>query len=256
MYPVKSMSGWELPTATVVDTGFAHDREWMVVDEQHNFVSQRQYPKMAIIRPTLRDDILTLDVNGRKPVHIPISENGKRITTDVWTSPCETIDQGHDAAAWLSDYLGKPCRLVRMAPTFRRQLRPKYQVSGTEVVCFADRLPFLLATEASLNNLNDKLPEPVAMSRFRPNIVLTNTGAFAEDTWSRIKIGQVWFRVEKACDRCEVITVNQETGEKGLEPLETLGTYRTQPKGIMFGQVMIQENHGTIKIGDVVEVIA
>lgn len=255
VYPVKSMAGWPMTAATVVDTGFHHDREWMVIDAQGNFVSQRQFPKLALVRPTLLDNALSLDAPGQPTIQIPILNDGERISTEVWSSPCQTIHQGSEAADWVSAYLGAPCRLVRMDPANKRALSPKYQVSGTEVVGFADRLPFLLATEASLADLNGRLTDPVTMSRFRPNVVVTGCKAFAEDTWKRIKIGPVVFRVQKACDRCEIVTVNQDTGQKGIEPLETLGRYRTQPKGIMFGQIMIQENQGDIRVGDAVEIL-
>ncbi|HXH26353.1 MAG TPA: MOSC N-terminal beta barrel domain-containing protein [Candidatus Acidoferrum sp.] len=255
VYPVKSLAGWRLGSAKVTGTGFARDREWMVVDQQGGFITQRQYPKMALIKPELSDNTLTLSAEEAGSVMAPIVEAGTEIAVRVWESDCMAIDQGDQAATWLSNYLGKPCRLVRMAPDFTRHIKEKYQLHGDESVGFADALPFLLVSEASLDDLNSKLAEPVPMNRFRPNIVVAGGNAFQEDTWKRIKIGEVIFRVVKPCARCETTTINQATGEKGIEPLETLGTYRTGPKGVMFGQNMVQENTGVVRVGDVIEVL-
>ena len=142
-----------------------------------------------------------------------------------------------------------------MSPDFKRAVQEKYKVKGDEIVGFADGFPFLLISEESLNELNSRLSEKLPMNRFRPNIVVSGGNSFQEDSWKKIKIGEVVFRVAKPCARCEITTVNQLTAEKGNEPLETLGVYRTKPKGIMFGQNLIQENNGTIHVGDVVEVL-
>lgn len=257
IFPVKSMAGWSPNQAEVVDSGFAHDREWMVVDEQYHFVSQRQFPAMALVRPSLRDSVLELEAPGHPILKVPILTTGRSIATEVYTGPCQVLDQGDAAAAWLTTYLGKPCRLVRMDPSYKRPLNEKYRVSGDEVVGFADRLPFLLVTEASLADLNHRLAEPVTIDRFRANIVLAGDASpYVEETWKKLQIGSVLFRTVKPCDRCEIITVDQATGQKGTEPLETLGTYRTQPKGVMFGEFLIQESRGTVSVGDKVDIIA
>lgn len=249
------MAGWRLGQAEVIDTGFMHDREWMLINDNDEFVSQRQFPTLALISPSLQDGVLTLKAPGQEPIRVPAVTSGPVIRTEVWTGECQVIDQGKLAADWLSGYLGRPCRLVRMQPDFKRPLKEKYRVSGAEVVGFADRLPFLLTSEASLDDLNSRLQTPVSMDRFRANIVIAGGAAFQEDAWHKIKVGPVVFRMVKPCDRCEIITVDQKTGKKGIEPLETLGTYRTQPKGIMFGQVIIHENRGVIRVGDPVEIL-
>lgn len=255
VYAVKSCGGWSLASASITGTGFEHDREWVVIENDGYFITQRQYPKMAIIKPELSNNVLTLSVTGIGSVSAPIINSGKRITVTIWENTCDAIDQGDEASAWLSAFLGKSVRLARMAPDFQRKLKEKYQKTGAESVGFADSMPFLLTSVASLDDLNAKLSEKLPMNRFRPNIVVSGGAAFQEDRWKRIKIGDVVFRFAKPCARCEITTVNQDTGEKGAEPLETLGRYRTGPKGIMFGQNLIHEGTGIIKVGDTVEVL-
>lgn len=255
VYPVKSCAGWTLDRAEAVATGFAHDREWMVADSEGGFITQRQYPKMALIRPSLSPEGLTLEAPGLPKIVVPIIEDGARVPVIVWESPCTAVDQGKAVSEWLSGYLGKECRLVRMAPEFQRGVKEKYRKSGKEVVGFADSMPFLLTSQASLDDLNSKLADKLPMDRFRPNIVVSGGAAFQEDAWKKIRIGSVVFRVSKACVRCEITTVDQRTGEKGGEPLETLGKYRTGPKGVMFGQNLIHENIGALQVDDIVEVI-
>ena len=173
----------------------------------------------------------------------------------MWGNACVGVDQGEAISKWLTEYIGKECHLIIMSPDFKRSVQEKYKTKGDEIVGFADGFPFLLISEESLNELNSKLEEKIPMNRFRPNIVISGGTSFQEDTWKKIKIGDVVFRFAKPCARCEITTIDQATGEKGIEPLETLGSYRTKPKGIMFGQNLIQENTGTIHVDDVVTVI-
>ncbi len=123
-------------------------------------------------------------------------------------------------------------------------------------VSFVDGYPFLLISESSLADLNTRLPEPVSMQRFRPNIVLSGTAPYAEDSWSLIRIGTCIFEVMEACKRCTLTTINPDTTAIGKEPLETLATYRKDSDGdVVFGQYAIQRQHGTINVGDIVEIL-
>src|SRR5262249_19187395 len=154
---------------------------------------------------------------------------------------------------WLSDYLGQKCRLVRMADFTVRRLDERYAKDGE--VGFADGYPFLLISEASLSDLNERLAEPVPMNRFRPNIVTSGSGSYAEDRWKTIRIGTLEFRVVKPCDRCVITTVNQSTGDKGIEPLRTLATYRKSEAGVIFGQNLVHQGTGSIYVGDSIEIL-
>lgn len=259
VYPVKSLSGTSLMEAETTETGLALDRNWMVVDENGVFLTQRQHPRMACIGTEATDEGVTLSMPDRPRLEVPVVEDGESegeaLTVEVWEELCEAVYQGEAAAGVLSSYLGRPCRLVRMAPGLRRELKRHYSFSPEMHLCFADSAPLLLTSEASLEDLNARLETAVPMDRFRPNIVVNGGTAFQEDEWRRIRIGGAIFRVARDCIRCEITTVDQLTGEKGIEPLETLERYRSGPKGARFGRKLVQENAATIRVGDEVEVL-
>jgi uncharacterized protein len=253
VYPVKSCAGLSLDEGEVAKTGFLHDREWMVVRENGWFVTQRQYPRMALIRPSVTDKGLVLSAPGMPDIELPIIKRADTIPVRVWDDTVPAIDQGDAVAAWLGKFLETKCRLVHMSA--KRPIGKKYQVSGEEIVSFADSMPFLLVSQASLDDLNARMDQPVEMSRFRPNIVVYGGKPFQEDIWKKIRIGDVDFRAVKQCSRCEIITVDQKTAIKDIEPLETLGAYRYETRGIMFGQDLVQVNTGKVRIGDSVEIV-
>jgi len=254
VYPVKSMAATHPTAADLVETGLRHDRAWMVVEEDGTFLTQRQHPAMARIAALPSETALTLSVDGGPPLEIPIREDGEPREVRVWDDRVAAVDQGDQAAAFLSDYLGRACRLVRMAPHVRRPLRASYHAPD-KTVGFADSAPLLLISEASLADLNGRLGEPVPMDRFRTNLVVAGGVPYQEDTWSRIRIGAATFRIKSRCIRCQIITVDQTTGRKDIEPLETLESYRVEPRGVPFGVKVVHETLGTIRVGDEVEVL-
>jgi uncharacterized protein YcbX len=178
-------------------------------------------------------------------------ESGSRPTSRVvvWEDECPAVDEGMDAAQWFSEHLGHPARLVRLADDDARPLASSSAQPGDRV-SFADGFPFLLISRASLDELNRRLSLPVAMERFRPNIVVAGCEPHDEDGWHRLSIGEVVFRVAKPCARCVVVTVDQATGERGREPLRTLSTYRTVDGQVHFGQNLIHEGRGVVRVGD------
>ena len=137
-----------------------------------------------------------------------------------------------------------------------RPVNPMYAHSENDQVGFADGYPILLLSEASLDDLNSRLETPLPMNRFRPNIVVTNTEHYAEDTWKTIRIGDITLDIVKPCARCAITTTNQDTAERGKEPLKILSTYRNHEHGVIFGQNIIHRNQGQINIGDTVEILA
>jgi uncharacterized protein YcbX len=175
----------------------------------------------------------------------------------VWKSDgLVAEDCGDPVAGWLSEALGCRCRLVRIGSEFRRPVLKSVARPG-DIVTFADSVPFLVISEASLANLNDRLAErgeePVPMNRFRPNLVVRGCAAFAEDEWPRFRIGGVTFRAAGPCGRCVVTTTDQETATRGLEPLRMLATFRrdaVDPTNVNFGQNVIHEGTGSVGIGD------
>jgi hypothetical protein len=255
-YPVKSCAGYSRDEVTLDPYGICEDRRWLVTDPNGRFLTQREVPRMAVIRPRILPDGLELQSAGAPTQFVPLRVTGSTTPVRVWKDTCAAIDQGEEAAQWLSQQLGRPCRLLRMGERFDRPVNPKYARDGDQV-SFADGFPLLLISEESLEDLNRRLEVPVPMERFRPNVVVRGAGVpFAEDGWKELEVRRngLLLRVVKPCARCIIPTIEQQTGEiTGNEPLATLAEYRRRPKGIMFGQNVIHTWTGcpvTLRIGD------
>lgn len=275
-YPVKSCAGIDVDQAEIGERGINYDRGWLVVDSKDRFVTQRELPKMALIQVKLGENgtskRLVLEAPGMEPIEVVEEASADRglaeRTVTVWKDTSSAIDQGDEAAAWLAKYLGKDSlRLVRMNREAVRPVKSERADATPSHVSFQDGYPFLIATTASLQELNKRLEQsaqnesdfvnlPLPMNRFRPNIVVEGAEPFAEDNWKEIKIGDVVFELDSGCARCTITTVNQLTADRGVEPLKTLATFRkTKDNEVMFGQNAIHRNSGTIKVNDEVEVI-
>lgn len=252
VYPIKSLAGIRLTEAKVEERGFEYDRRWMLIDEFGQFVSQRTFPLMAMLRVEIGADSLSV-YHISKPselIHIPFDEEGEEISSViVWDDemPAQLVSTEIDD--WFSDILKMKVRLVKMPLTTERKVDPRYAVNG-ESVSFADGMPYLLIGQKSLSNLNSRLEVPVPMNRFRPNIVFSGGEPFLEDSWKKIQIGELDFQVIKPCARCVMTTIDQETTFKGTEPLKTLASYRKVGNKILFGQNMVALSTGFIKVGD------
>lgn len=255
IYPVKSLAGLELSEAVVGERGFLFDRHWMVVDDRGVFLTQRELPRMALIQPALNENGLELHAEGQAPLYLPFEPDAPEpLDVQIWNDRCQAMTCGEAADRWLASVLGRPARLVYLPPENVRHLDPEYARPDDETG-FADGFPFLLISEASLADLNSRLDERLPMRRFRPNLVITGCGPYAEDTWGRIRIGNIGFRVVKPCSRCAITTVNPETAERGKEPLTTLARYRRRGKKVYFGQNLIHDTTGVLNIGDPVEIL-
>lgn len=255
-YPLKSCRGVLLDRARVTAYGLEQDRRWMVVDAKGRFLSQRRFPRMALIKAEPLGDSLVLNAPGMAELRV-LEAPGDSLEVRIWGHTGVARDAGDAAAAWLSGYLGHPCRLVAPGSQFRRTVDPNYDRLGSELL-FSDGFPFLLISEASLDNLNARLPTPIPMNRFRPNIVVGGCEPHAEDSWHILRIGDLIFHVVKPCSRCTIPTVDQNTGERGKEPTRTLATYRRAADDqIYFGQNLIHETKaGVLNVGDPVTVLA
>ena len=252
IYPIKSLSGIRLTRAEVEEKGLKYDRRWMIIDENGVFVTQRTLYKMALIGVELLSDGLIIsyrpEINNWIFVPFqPVSANLVSVT--IWDDEVEAITVSDEADKWLSRVLTKNVRLVIMPESTQRKADPKY-AKNEENVSFADGFPFLIISQASLDNLNSHLPEPIEMKRFRPNFVVTGTAPHEEDEWKIIQIGNIKFDIVKPCARCVLTTVDPKTGEKGSEPLKTLSTYRRVNNKILFGQNVVARDFGTINEGD------
>ena len=255
-YPIKACRGVEVDSAYVSRMGLEHDRRMMVVTPEGEFLTQREFPRLALVAPTLSNGTLEMSAPNYESIQFGIQTTGTPWRVNIWKSKgVHAIDQGEEAASWFSDWLGTEVRLVHIADGYKRLVNEDYAVNKDDHTGFADGYPILLASEEGLQDLNSRLESPVPMNRFRPNIVVRGCEPFEEDTWNRIRIGDVELAVVKACARCEVTTIDKDTLERSKEPLKTLGKYRKQKLGAIFGQNVIPLNEGRIQVGMGVEVL-
>ncbi len=253
-YPVKSLRGESFQDLQVDARGFAFDRQWMVVDLEGRFLTQRQQPRMALIGATVGEGgVLRLQAPGMPGLDV-IPRAAPRQAVQVWDDRLPAALAADEADGWLSRFLGLPCRLVWLPGDVHRPVDPQYARPADEVG-FADGFPFLLIAQASLDDLNARLDHPVPMQRFRPNLVVHGCPAHAEDGWRRIRIGGLDFRVAKPCSRCIIPTIDIETGARGREPMQTLLTYRRRDNKVYFGQNLIHDGSGRLAVGMRVEVL-
>jgi uncharacterized protein YcbX len=253
IYPVKGCRGSSLVHARLGWTGLAGDREFMVVDADGRFLSQRTHPRLALVAPRLEDDRLVLTAPGLADLEVSPDALEPRTPVTVWRDTVEAVSAGARARTWLEAWLGVPCDLVRMAPGACRPVDPRYADPDDEV-SFADGFPVLLISQGSLDELNRRLEEPLQMDRFRPNLVVDGCPPFAEDEWSAIEAGDVRLRVAKPCARCIVTTIDQTTGVRGREPLVTLARFRSRDDKLLFGQNLVTERTGGLRVGEPVRV--
>jgi uncharacterized protein YcbX len=229
----------------------------MLVDANGRFMTQREFPKMALIQTSVNGTGLKVRF-GEQELTVPADAENGSVEAVIFEKPVTAAMFGDEVNAWFSDVLDVDCRLVTMSENTKRRIDPEYAVNPDEDdVSFADGFPLLLLSESSLAELNRRLESPVPMNRFRPNLVVTGTDAFAEDGWKKVRIGETIFHLVKPCARCVLTTVDQATGLKdGKEPLATLASFRTVDGKVLFGQNLIAENPGEIvKVGDEVEIL-
>ena len=255
IYPVKGCGGLSPAEWEVDQFGLRNDRRWMVVSLTGEFVTQREAPRLALIRPALETGWLVLRAPDMPELRLPLVPGTRdRVKVVVWDDVTEGIPLGPDAAQWLSRYLGTPVRLVWMPHDVVRPTDPAYAAGYR--VSFADGFGFLLLSEASLADLNRRLESPLPMNRFRPNLVVRGTEPFAEDRWRRLRLNGIVLDVVKPCGRCVVTTTDQDTAERDPEPLRTLATFRLRDQQVMFGMNTVHRGTGRLVVGAPVEVIA
>ncbi len=250
VYPIKSAGGLSPAEWEVDGFGLRHDRRWMVVDGKGGMLSQRSHPRLALVRPSLGDDTLRVEAAGMPTLELPLRPSGAVTTTVVvWNDACSAVWAGERAARWFSDLLDDDCSLVYMPDATIRPADPTYAPAGTRV-SFADAFPFLLISEESLADLDRRLDLPIPMNRFRPNLVIAGGEPYGEDAMTAFRIGAIRFRVVKPCDRCVITTTDQATAERGPEPLRTLATYRQRDGKVLFGQKVVHDGTGRLRLGE------
>jgi uncharacterized protein YcbX len=271
LYPIKSCAGIALREATITASGLMsehiYDREWMVVDVQGAFMTQRDFPKMALIIPRIKSDTLELRAPGMLRIEIPLGlphpDEERTVEVSVWNDTVKAYDCDDTTAAWFSSFLGTPCRLVRFHSDAKRIADTKWTGGVEAPTLFPDGYPLLVISEASLADLNNKLQaegqETLPMNRFRPNLVINGIDAFEEDYAASLQLGGATLKPVKPCPRCRMPSVDQTSGKFGPDPLETLRAYRVSDRlngGIAFGMnTIVLDGEGEIlRIGQQVEI--
>jgi hypothetical protein len=249
IYPIKSLGGISLFQSDVLPKGLQYDRRWMLVDEEGIFLTQRKLPRMALFKPTLAGDVLRVRF-GDDQIEIPLHiESHDSIQTRVWDDLVQTLEADPRISEWFSAHLQLKCRLVFFPEGSARPVDPAYQRQGDHT-SLSDGYPFLIIGQASLDLLNQKLAQPIPMTRFRPNFVFTGGVAHEEDDWNEFSIGSCRFAAVKPCARCAIPTIDQETAMMGKEPTRTLATYRTKNNKILFGNNLLLLSGTKVSVGD------
>ncbi len=227
----------------------------MLVDDGGLFLSQRRLPKVALLSPRFESDDIVVEAPGVSPLVLRSwSGEGDWISVRLWGDQLCLPHPNPKYSEWFSSYLGQSCRLVHLPQTVARGIEPPYN-SAEWSVSLADGYPLLLVAQASLDLLNERLRVPVGMERFRPNLVIAGAAAHEEDSWRRLRIGSVELAVVKPCARCSVVLVDPRTGERGIEPLQTLARYRRKPQKVFFAQNALVTVPGLLRTGLPVEVL-
>ncbi|AOY02232.1 MOSC domain-containing protein [Jeongeupia sp. USM3] len=253
-YPVKSIHGEALTHSAIGPTGLPDDRAWLVADRNGRFMTGRDWPQLVRVRADVGTTSLTLNAPGMPTLTVPRAAFDSAHPAQVWKDEFGAWHGPLEADRWLSGYLGTEARLLYTGDESQRRVKHHPDIP----LSFADGYPLLLIGEASRRQLSDWAGQDFAMARFRPNLVVDGFDAFAEDGWTRIRIGDVVLRMVKPCTRCVFTTVDPDTGEKSAdqEPLRTLAKRRKGEGGVLFGQNVIAETAGEIAVGMPVEVLA
>jgi uncharacterized protein YcbX len=262
VYPVKSCAGVSLDEVLLIETGFEFDRAWMVVDAEGEFVSQRELPRMALVRCELKHSELVLRAPGMLALHLSLDSVEQPARVRVWDDAVAAYDMGGLAAQWFSDFLRQPLRLVRFDPDQKRLSNRAWTGAIEAENAFSDGYPLLVISQASLAALNERLAAqglaPVTMQRFRPNLVLDGLDAHGEDHLDELTFdtpdGPVRLKLVKPCPRCPIPNVDPATGEPGTEPGDTLAAYRADPRvdgAISFGMnaVIVEGIERALRVG-------
>lgn len=261
IHPVKSCRAIAVDRAELDETGFRHDRRWMIVDSSGRFVTQRERPDLATVSVTVWGDHVALQCEGHSPLALPFDPGAHAPTRPVvvWDDTVEARGASPDASRWLLTVLGLEGDVVWMPPASVRPVDPRY-ARQVDRVGFADAFPLLVTTDGSLDALNARLQQPVPHERFRPNVTVSGAEAFEEDRWSVFRLGIVRCRAAKPCARCAIVNTDPWTGARGIEPLKTLATFRTgttdKPR-VYFGQNVVHAREAigqTVSVGDEVVV--
>ena len=254
IYPIKSMGGVQITSGEVTDRGLKFDRRWMLVDHKFSFITQREFPQMALLKLQIGESYLRVSnhYSNTQDILIPFESLEKEtLQVTIWNAVCTALGAGRLIDEWFSEVLKIKCRLVYMPD---ETMRPVDTTSGyapkEKFTSFADAYPFLLLGEASLNDLNTRLKTPVLITRFRPNIIFAGGQPYQEDAIAAFKINGINFTGLENCGRCSIISINQENAAITKEPLKILSAYRKTNNNVYFGRNLVHSGLGKISVGD------
>ena len=258
IYPIKSLGGIALKQSFAEDKGLKYDRRMMLVDETGKFITQKDYPQLALLKTGLSDNgfVVTDKRNSSSLTILHEQNTGNKIPVVIWEDICLAEKVSLEADHFFSDALSIKCSLVRMPESEKREVdKKKKHISESHLVSFADAYPFLIMGQSSFDDLNSRLQEPVPMDRFRTNFVFTGGEPYCEDNLDDFKIGDVEFFAAKPCARCVITTTDQQTARRNKEPLATLSKYRNFNNKVMFGMNAVCKSTGIVTAGDEIKKI-
>jgi uncharacterized protein YcbX len=255
-YPLKSARGESLQQLSTDHFGLAGDRRWMLVDEEGKFLSQRQLPQLCLLdaRSGAGDGELLLSWHGQSTAVPRPAADAEVLEVTIWSDRVHARLAAAQAGAWLSDRLGQAVRLVYLPDSARRAADPDFAPHG-DLVSFADGFPLLVIGQSSLEDLNRRLPSPVPMDRFRPNLVIKGAKPFEEDRWRRLRVGDATLSLVKPCSRCVVPSIDQGTAERDPAINRVLAAYRRRDGVIYFGVNALVPPGVLLQCGDPVEIL-
>ncbi len=240
LYPVKSCHRIDVDAAQSGERGLQGDREWMITDVRGRFLTQRTHPQLALIRPEFEGAELVLRHPRLAPLRLPRDADPawEQRQVQIFDDTVDAAVACAEACAWISDAAGAESLLVRAGAFTQRQPSGPWRGDRSAPVNFPDAYPLLVCNLASLEDLNRRLPEPLPMTRFRPNLVIDGLPAYGEDEIAELRFGTVRLRLVKACTRCSTTTIDQERGVAAGNPLDVLKSYRFDRslRGVTFGQ--------------------
>lgn len=257
IYPVKSLGGVPVNSVKITDRGFEYDRRWMLIDSNNNFLTQRENAVMALLQVEIKNEGLKVfhKQNENEFIIIPFQQQkNERVQTNIWGVPCTPLLVDNEVDKWFSKALGMTCRLVYMDDATQVMIDERYNINNS-LTSFSDGYPILMTSEASMNDLNNRLKEQLSISRFRPNIVIAGSAPYEENSMQEFMINEINFYGVKPSARCVVTTIDQHTGIKGKEPLKTLATYRSMNNKIYFGENVIAASTGIVSVGDSITIL-
>lgn len=254
IYPVKSAAGIDVPAVLLDRLGPQYDRRWMVVDSEGIFVSQRQHSRLCLVTVQVDNERLKLQAPGYNRLCISHFSAIDSVEVKVWNDHVMAYDCGDEAAIWLSEFLQISCRLVYMPENNHRKVDQNYAKTDSRV-SFADGFPLLMISEESLLAFNTCLDNPIEMNRFRPNLVVRGAQPFEEDNWKQIRIGRMVFTLAKPCSRCVIPSIDPTTAKQEPSVAKALAIHRRREGSVFFGQNLIFDGAGWLKLGDRVEIL-